>query len=184
MKSETSGQITLLNQRVKCVENWLKLCALGWLLTVSLFFFSWTNQSGTPGSQTDTLKVHKLIILDQENRERIVLAAPIPNPMINGKTLKRKTEVTAGIQFKDGNGTERGGIAALADGGFLFGIDDESGKERAHLYYLPTRGSGLFLQTPAGTETVSLVIPPGDDNPKLEIVDSSGRPTIFAPAKK
>jgi hypothetical protein len=104
--------------------------------------------------------------------------------MINGKTLRRKTQVTAGVQFKDGNGTERGGIAALADGGFLFGIDDESGKERAHLYYLPDRGSGLFLQKPFGTETISVVIPADGNSPKLEIVDKSGQTNIFAAGKK
>ncbi len=184
MEQQMSVQLKLLTARVKDLEKWLKLFAVGWVLTVSLFFFSWTNESGIRAGQSDTLRIHKLVILDENNRERIVLAAPIPDPMINGKTLRRKTQVTAGVQFKDGNGTERGGIAALADGGFLFGIDDESGKERAHLYYLPDRGSGLFLQKPFGTETISVVIPADGNSPKLEIVDKSGQTNIFAAGKK
>ena len=32
------------------------------------------------------------------------------------------------------------------DDSFLVGIDDEKGRERAHLYYIPKRGAGVFIQ--------------------------------------
>lgn len=66
-----------------------------------------------------------------------------------------------GVQFKEPDGTERGGIAAEEDGSFMFGIDDEHGMERAHLYYIPKRGSGVYLQGPNGKQVLSLLNPEG-----------------------
>lgn len=51
----------------------------------------------------------------------------------------------------------------------MFGIDDERGRERAHLYYIPKRGSGVYLQGENGSQALSLLNPPGlVDSPKLE----------------
>jgi hypothetical protein len=77
-----------------------------------------------------------------------------------------------------------GGIAALADGSFLFGIDDELGRERAHFYYIPHRGSGVYLQGEDPRETVSLLIPPGRLEPKLEMSNKEGTPTVAIPSRR
>ena len=83
--------------------------------------------------------------------------------------------MTAGIQFKDPDGTERGGIASQEDGSFMFGIEDASGHERAHLYYIPSRGSGVFLQSGSGSKTLSLLNPSGSNqDPKIEILNQKG----------
>lgn len=73
--------------------------------------------------------------MDVAGKERIVIAAPIPDPIVDGKAVERRVVVCAGIQFKDPDGTERGGIASEEDGSFMFGIDDTSGHERAHLLH-------------------------------------------------
>jgi hypothetical protein len=91
--------------------------------------------------------------------------------------------VTAGIQFKDPDGTERGGIASMADGSFAVGIDDETGRERAHLFYVPKMGSGVYVQGETGDETISLVIPPQGGTLKLELVDRSGKKAVVTPGK-
>jgi len=57
----------------------------------------------------------------------------------------------------------------------MFGIDDETGRERAHLYYIPNRGSGVYLQGENSKETVSLLLPSGGRDPKLEMTDQSGK---------
>lgn len=83
--------------------------------------------------------------------------------------------VDSGIQFKEPDGTERGGIASEDDGSFMFGIDDRSGHERAHLYFIPNRGSGVFLQSKSGSQSLSLLNPSDSGkDPKIEIVDESG----------
>lgn len=134
--------------------------------------------------QTDKLRVRELAIVDDQGRERIVLAAPLPNPVVNGKVEKRIRVVSAGVQFKGSNGTERGGIAASDDGSFMFGIDDEVGRERAHLYYIPKRGSGVYLQGENDKETVSLLLPGGGQAPKLVMTDQSGKHTAEVPPQK
>jgi hypothetical protein len=136
-------------------------------------------------SVSDTLRVRQLIVLDGEGKERIVIAAPLPDPIANGKISKRRTRVSAGVQFKDPDDTERGGIASEEDGSFMFGIDDERGKERAHLYYIPKRGSGVYLQGDRGSETVSLLLPRAENGRLgLEITDPSGTPIADFPSPK
>jgi hypothetical protein len=72
-----------------------------------------------------------------------VIAAPLPDPVVNGKTVKRRNIVFAGVQFKDLDGNERGGIAALDDGSMMFGIDDEVGRER-HTFTTYPSGDPAF----------------------------------------
>ena len=106
----------------------------------------------------------------------IVVAAPIPDPVVDGKTVKRRVTVGAGIQFKEPDGTERGGIASEDDGSFMFGIDDKSGNERAHLYYIPSRGSGVFLQSKSASNSLSLLNPSDSSKgPRIEIVNQAGK---------
>jgi hypothetical protein len=79
-------QLRSLDQRITKLKSWLKLASVGWLLTVSAFIISATSTPGRLHSlDADTVKLRKLVILDEENKERIVIAAPIPDPMVNGK---------------------------------------------------------------------------------------------------
>ena len=84
-----------------------------------------TISAATPGRTSDVLKVRKLIIEDEESVERIVIAAPVPDPLVQGKRIPRRSAAN-GIQINDSNGNERGGIVMLDDGSFIVGIDDDS----------------------------------------------------------
>ena len=108
----------------------------------------------------DTLHAHRLVIVDDSGKERIVLAAPLAgDAIVDCRSQKRRVGVSAPVQFKEADGTERGGIALEDDGSMMFGIDDEHGRERAHLYYIPKRGSGVYLQSLKGGQTLSLLNP-------------------------
>jgi hypothetical protein len=172
-------------RRLKRLERFVWFTLIGWLATTCFLVVLQLKRPRDPRSVSDTLRVRQLIVLDREGRERIVIGSPLPDPVINGRVMKRRTVVSAGVQFKDPDGTERGGIAAEEDGSFMFGIDDESGKERAHLYYIPKRGSGVYLQSGRGSEAVSLLLPPETNGkPGLEITNSSGAPTADFPSPK
>jgi hypothetical protein len=95
---------------------------------------------------------------------------------VNGKVGHRIT-----VQFKALDGTEQGGIALSDDGSFMFGIDDETGRERAHLYYIPKRGSGVYLQGESSKETATLLLPAGGQNPKLDMTDQAGKSVATMP---
>jgi hypothetical protein len=103
---------------------------------------------------------------------------------VNGKVGHRIRVVSAAVQFKAPDGTEQGGIALSDDGSFLFGIDNETGHERAHLYYIPKRGSGVYLQGESSKETVSLLLPAGGKDPKLEMMDKSGKSVATVPPQR
>jgi hypothetical protein len=133
-------------------------------------------------STPERLRLRELDVVDEKGRERIVIAAPIPEPMANGKSGHRVREVSAAVQFKAQDGTEQGGIAMSDDGSMIVGIDDEHGQERAHLYYLPKRGSGLYLQGEKGKGIVSLLVPNGGAS-GLEMVDASGKVIATLPPK-
>jgi hypothetical protein len=141
----------------------------------------WTKNVGVEQAQSQKLRPRELDIVDQKGRERIVIASPLPDPIVNGKTGHRIRVVSAAVQFKAPDRTEQGGIALSDDGSFMFGIDDEAGRERAHLYYIPKRGSGVYLQGESSKETVSLLLPTGGKDPKLEMTDQSGKSVVNLP---
>jgi hypothetical protein len=108
-------------------------------------------------SAVSKASLRELDIVDEKGRERIVIASPLPDPIVN---------------------------ALSDDGSFMFGIDDETGRERAHLYYIPKRGSGVYLQGESSKETVSLLLPAGGKDPKLEMMDKSGKSVATVPPQR
>ena len=115
-----------------------------------------------------------------------MIAAPLPEPLVDGKVAHRVRSVSAAVQFKAANGNEQGELAVLRlpcsllhgvnktririgrmsdDGSMIVGIDDERGHERAHLYYIPKRGSGVALTGENGTQLAMLSIPSGGADP-------------------
>ena len=135
---------------MQCAERWVQFHRFSWtMLAVALALLLWASRSAVVKAQpqpSQKLRVRELDILDEKGRERIVLAAPLPEPVVDGKIGHRVRAVSAAVQFKASDGNEQGGIALSDDGSMIFGIDDERGHERAHLYYLPKRGSGVLLQ--------------------------------------
>jgi hypothetical protein len=165
-----------LEIRMKRTERLLKLVLCSFLLLLCVFANAMLRSKSIQAASPETLRVRKLVVLDDAGKERIVIAAPIPDPVVDGKAVKRRVAVGAGIQFKEPDGTERGGIASEDDGSFMFGIDDTSGHERAHLYYIPSRGSGVFLQSKNGSNSLSLLNPSDSSkDPEIEIVNEAGK---------
>jgi hypothetical protein len=179
------SRIDLLEARIRRTERWQRIGFVGWILTIALVAILFIREFHFPKRSPGTIQVHRLVVLDDSDKERIVIAAPLPDPVVDGMTRRRRTGVSAGVQFKDPDGTERGGIAAGEDGSFMFGIDDQQGHERAHLYFIPTRGSGVYLQSDKGNETLSLLNPRGPGGgPRLEIIDSGGTIVSQFPSSK
>src|SRR5271154_6041389 len=60
------------------------------------------------------LRVRELAVVDERGTERVLIAAPLPDPMIAGTRHKRDGAVS-GMIIADATGTERGGYGT-ADG--------------------------------------------------------------------
>ncbi|MBV8812413.1 MAG: hypothetical protein JO033_27395 [Acidobacteriaceae bacterium] len=182
-------RLDLLERRLGRIEHRAQLHKSGWIIlamALALVFF-WTERLGVAQEQSQPgqkIRVRELDIVDEKGRERIVIAAPLPEPLVDGKVGHRVRRVSAAVQFKAANGNEQGGIAMSDDGSMLVGIDDERGHERAHLYYLPKRGSGVALTGENGTQSASLLLPNGGGDPTLSMTDKAGKVILQLPSNK
>lgn len=96
--------------RISTLENRQRRAfQVGVLLLVGLLcvvaFESWEIRSM---QNPQRLRVRELAVVDEHGTERVLLAAPLPDPMILGKRHKREG-VVSGIIIADATGTERGG---------------------------------------------------------------------------
>jgi len=182
------SQVASLERRLHCTERWVRLNKIAWtILAVAVIVLLGANRAEVVRAQPQSsqkLRLRELAIVDEKGRERIVIAAPLPSDVVvNGNVTQRVRQVSAAVQFKAPDGTEQGGIAMSDDGSMIVGIDDERGRERAHLYYLPKRGSGVFLQGENAKQTVSLLIPNGGRDATLEMTDQAGKLMFKQPPK-
>ena len=183
------ARLDLLEGRLKRTEHRARLHKAAWIMlaiALALVFFG-TERLGVAQSRSQLvqkIRVRELDIVDEKGRERIVIAAPLPEPLVDGKVGHRVRPISAAVQFKAANGNEQGGIAMSDDGTMLVGIDDERGHERAHLYYIPKRGSGVALTGENGTQLAMLSIPSGGADPTLSITDKAGKVILQLPSRK
>ena len=183
------SRIDVIEARATRLERWLRFTILGWLATVALLLAStWMPLSEAaaqgPKGTTDVLRARQFVVIDEKGTDRIVIG-PVPDPQILGKRVRRRSAGT-GIQLNDANGNERGGLAIMDDGSVVVGIDDEAGRERAHLYFIPKKGSGLLLQGESGKQTISLSVPPEGEqsaSPQLEVTDRAGNRVAAVPTR-
>jgi len=133
----------------------------------------------------DTVDVRLLRVVDDQNRPRFLIGAPLPDPQVQGQVYERSRPVP-GIQFLDTLGNETGGIGIFDDidgGGLCF---DHKTAEAVCLTKANRLGFiGLsMLDQPApgssvgqtGSERVQLAASGGTSH--LVLSDSEGRPRV------
>jgi hypothetical protein len=104
-------EIAALDRRISQLKKYVVALALLWAGTTGLWFMK------SPASQPENLIVKRLAVVDQKGTERVVISAPLPEPMINGKREKRDSPASGMLIF-DPKGNERGGYVT-SDGGDL-----------------------------------------------------------------
>ena len=77
-------------------------------------------------AQPGILTVKRLAVVDDKGTERVVLAAPLPDPIIQGTRVKRDGPVSGMLIF-DPKGNERGGYVTSDTGdlGAFIALDSE-----------------------------------------------------------
>jgi len=115
-----------LNQRISSLERKvlsLALCCA--TLTVFLLLFA---ASGVikAAAQPEMLRVKRLAVVDNKGTERVVIAAPLPDPIIQGKRVPRDGPAS-GMLIYDPKGNERGGYVTSDTGdlGAFITLDSE-----------------------------------------------------------
>lgn len=119
----------------------LTICLIA-LMFVQMVYTLWATRRENANGQI--VRARGLIITDEKGTERIVLGAPLADPLILGRRHKRDGPVS-GLVIADATGTERGGYVT----------DDQAGNA-----LLTLDGQGfqtfLLLAEPDGTTTFRL----------------------------
>jgi hypothetical protein len=116
------------------------------LMVVEAAYTLWATRRGSASGQI--IRARGLIIVDEKGTERVVIGAPVPDPMILGRRHKRDGPMS-GVIILDATGTERGGY-----------VTDDRG------------GNALFTLDGQGFQTVLLLAEP-DGGPTFRIWDRS-----------
>jgi len=131
-------------QRIAAIERRQRLLlGGGTILALGLFvgigFQTWTLRSL---QKPQTLRVRQLAVVDEHGTERVLIGAPLPDPMILGKRHRRDGPVS-GLIIADSTGTERGGYVTSDHGDNALLTLDGQGHQTV-LLLAEADGSTLF----------------------------------------
>jgi hypothetical protein len=101
------------------------LLVVGWIATLTVWF-ACGNSLKVHAAESENLRIRRLAIVDKNGIERVVISAPVPEPVINGSREKRDSPMS-GILIYDPKGNERGGYGTSdgTDLGALLTLDSE-----------------------------------------------------------
>ena len=122
------------------------------VLATALVLAGWQ----TVQSPQENLKTRSLSIVDSNGVARLVLGAPVPNPVVSGRAQQRRTPAT-GIIFNDAAGNERGGMGMMDDGSMNLCFDDAN-TERNCLFFMPKFGNGIVFNDAKGDSRAILYL--------------------------
>ena len=115
---------------------------------IGLAVYLWLVESrgNVKAAAPEPLTVKRLAVIDDKGTERLVIAAPLPDPVVQGQRVKRDG-VISGIAIYDREGNERGGYATSdAASGALLTLDSTNGEVFKVVGNPdPKDGSTLFL---------------------------------------
>ena len=116
-----SLQRSLLNLRKSVL-----LLTIGWFATL-IFVFAFSYSLNVHAAEPQNLRIRRLAIVDRNGVERVVISAPVPEPIIHGARGKRDNPMS-GILIYDSKGNERGGYGTsdAPDLSALLTLDSET----------------------------------------------------------
>jgi hypothetical protein len=119
-------EIAALNRRISRLNKCVLALALLWAGSVGVWLMK-TLPRTVQAAQPESLTVKRLAVVDEKGTERVVISAPLPEPIINGKRGKRDSPVS-GVMIYDPKGNERGGYVTSDGGdlGALLTLDSEN----------------------------------------------------------
>jgi hypothetical protein len=111
-----SDRLDILQRRVSSLERRVVLLAVCCAAsTTCLLLFASAGGAVKADAQPGVLTVKRLAVVDDKGTERVVLAAPLPDPIIQGTRVKRDGQVSGMLIF-DPKGNERGGYVTSDTG--------------------------------------------------------------------
>lgn len=94
--------IVSLQGSVLKLKKAVLLLTIGWIVTLTVWFAS-ENSLKVHAAESQSLRIRRLAIVDKNGIERVVISAPVPEPMISGTRGKRDNPMS-GILIYDPKG--------------------------------------------------------------------------------
>jgi hypothetical protein len=123
-------------------------------------------------SEEKALRLRSLEIVDSAGVARMRLAAPVPDPVTDGKSSPRRSP-QAGIQLNDAKGNEIGGLGMLDDGSTILCFDTHS-SEATCMYVLPSGERGFSVSDDHGKDRALMALN-ADKTVSISLMDSQGK---------
>ncbi|MGA2905477.1 MAG: hypothetical protein ABSD98_16750 [Candidatus Korobacteraceae bacterium] len=144
------------------------------IVLVSALVFQWRQIRSLQSPRK--LRVRELAVVDERGTERVLIAAPLPDPMILGKRGTRGGGSLSGIIIADATGTERGGYATGDSYANAMLTLDGQGHQTVFLLAEPD-GSTIFRIWNGDKGSVTMGV---QGNPFLNLKEN-GKPLFLAP---
>ena len=174
-RMELEELVQSLQKRAERLERKQRRFLAAMLVLVAVFLLAGWQTVQAP---QENFKTHGLSIVDSRGVVRLILGAPVPNPVEEGKTYERRSPGT-GIIFKDAAGNERGGMGMLDDGSMNLCFDDAKA-ERNCLFFVPKLGNGIALNDARG-ETRAILYLDTNGAPHFLLKDEQGHSLVSLP---
>lgn len=131
-----------------------------------------------PHAPTD-LRLRSLTIVDRNGTPRIILGAPLPDPMVLGKRSKRAA-AGSGLLLNGPDGNERGGymVTDVGDEGLLT-LDASKRGEVFKVVANPDSGASLFLMHQSGS---AMTLTTYRGTPEIQLTGHDGHRIAAIPA--
>ena len=161
-----------------------------WLLAASFVMIALLSSMMIVGRSTSVLAattdkdgvlhVRGLVVEDGNQRERVRLGAPLPDPMIHGVRYKRKGSVS-GLIISDAEGNERGGYVTSDQFGEAFLTLDSEDEQQVLFLANPKGGVNFDIFDSKGNDANLTVFPAG---PKLTMKRKNATVVELPPASR
>jgi hypothetical protein len=154
----------------------LVLGVWGLLLQSAVGYWRVGAQSNKALSKTDeilpVLKTRGVIIVDDQNRQRVIMGAPVPDPPKEGK----RVNPAHGMIILDPEGYERFGVGLMDNGQMGMGFDAPPGtgddRNRERLHFVADKDGGAMIRFLNRKTSVPGWLRLGDDDKLyLEFID-------------
>lgn len=122
-------QLNDLQFQIEVLRREIRYLAAGCLGLLVLLAVVTLRDNVRADSSPQSITVKRLAVVDDRGVERVVVAAPLPDPITHGKASKREGKIS-GVLIYDSDGNERGAYATI-DGehsGALLTLDSEDGQ--------------------------------------------------------
>ncbi|KOQ63096.1 hypothetical protein J5H37_17395 [Stenotrophomonas maltophilia] len=149
--------------------------------TLALLVSGWTAWSlHRSQSPERIIEARGLVIHDGTGQPRLILGAPVPDPLSRGRTQGPRATALSGLILLGPDGSERGGYGTSDRGGeALLTLDDATGTtEVFKVVANPDRGASLMVKHQNNT---GAMLTSWQGKPELMFVDDSGQSYYVRP---